>query len=330
MDNCSNCTTPQPDTFQNIGFLVFTVLMLITAVAAILFNLLTVVVLCTRQEVIQPLRILLFNLLAGTLFTAVAVVIQSTHSIILVSNPNGTVDDTVCRVYVWFFRSSAAVRLCNLAVYSIGVMVVVIKGKKVLKSVHLLLPIAITWLYALLICVYWVIPSVSTYINIGPGKAWCTTNSSADHPEKILPSAMTVTLGGIFPMTICVVVIISTWCHLRKHKLSEVTMFKKALLRLALFLFLANTFNLINTTVPPIVIQFDPNQGIIPYVVSTVVTILLWTTATIIVIFIQPVRTEMLAILCCSHCKCQPSKNLRRRMQVSLPDEDTTLLYKSN
>lgn len=186
-----------------------------------------------------------------------------------------------------------------------------------------------TWLYALLICVYWVIPSALTYTNIGPGRAWCTINASADHPEQIAPFVITVTLGGIFPMTICVIVIISTWCYLRKHKLSEVTLFKKALLRLALFLFLANSFNLINTTVPPILIQFDPNQGIIPYIVSTVVTILLWTTAIIIVAYIQPVRSRMRVALCCSRCKWQPSKNLARNVQSPLPDENTTLLDKS-
>ena len=54
MENCSNCTTPQPDTFYTTGFLAFSIVMLITAVAAIFFNILTAVILSTRKEVFPP------------------------------------------------------------------------------------------------------------------------------------------------------------------------------------------------------------------------------------------------------------------------------------
>ena len=327
MDNCSNCTTPRPDTFQTTGFLVFSITMLLIAVAAIFFNILTAVVLSTRKEVLPPIRILLVNLLAGTTFTAVAVVIQNTDSIVILSNDfNETTEKDECRVYVWFFRSSAVVRLCNLAAYSIAVMTVVIKGKRMLKSVHALLSVVITWPYALLVPAYSVFPAVSTYVYIGPSGSWCTTDSSTENPEEMALLAMWLILGGIIPMAVCVTVIISTWCYLRRHNLSEVTRFRKGLVRLALFLILANTLNLINTTVPPILIKAILDEYVLPYIVSTIVTILLWNTAIFVVVFIPPIRSKMVAILCCFCNQRQPGKSLGGNAQT--PSNETALLVK--
>ena len=324
MKNCSNCTTPLPYTFHTTGFLVFKVVMLLIAVAAIFFNILTAVVLSTRKEVLPPIRILLVNLLAGAMFTAVAVVMQNTDSIILAANSNSLPVEAVCRVYVWFFRSSAVVRLCNLAAYSIAVLIVVIKGKRGLKTVYTLVPIVITWPFALLISVYWVIPAASMYEYIGPGGAWCTTSSSIENPEEMALLAMWLILGGILPMAVCVTVIISTWCYVRRHNLSEVTRFRKGLVRLALFLILANMLNLINTAVPPILIKAIPDEYVLPYIVSTIVAILLWNTAIIIVVFIQPIRSKMVAILCCFCNQRQICKNQGGNAQAPL--NETTVL----
>ena len=82
MDNSSNCTTPQSDT---TGFLGFSIVIMLTAGGAIFFNILTAVVASTRKELHLPLRILLVNLLVGSTLTAVALVLQSTVSVLLLS-----------------------------------------------------------------------------------------------------------------------------------------------------------------------------------------------------------------------------------------------------
>ena len=151
MENCSNCTTPQPDTFKTTEFLVFSIVMLVTAVAAIFFNILTAVILSTRKEVLLPIRILPVNLLAGTMFTAVAMVMQSTDLAILAANSNVPPAEAVFWLYTRFFRSSAVVRLCKLAAYFIAVVTVLKRRRKHLKPVHTLPIITITWLYALLV-----------------------------------------------------------------------------------------------------------------------------------------------------------------------------------
>ena len=304
MDNSSNYTTPQPDT---TGFLVFSIVMVLTAGGAIFFNILTAVVASTRKELHLPLRILLVNLLVGSTLTAVALVLESTVSILLPSRDfNGTTDDgttdNVCRVYVLFFRSSTVVRLCNVAAYSIGVLTVAIKGKRGLKSVHMLPLILFAWLYALGISFYLVIPKASELAYIGPGRAWCTTI-----PKPYLLAAWYI-FGGIPPMAVSATVIITTWCYLRKHKLSEVTLFRKGLMRLALFLFLANTVNLINT-IPTTIIIFHHDEYIVPYVGLALVAVFLWSTAIVIVFFIAPIRHKMVAILCCFCKQQQPGKS---------------------
>lgn len=303
MDNSSNCTTPQSDT---TGFLGFSIVIMLTAGGAIFFNILTAVVASTRKELHLPLRILLVNLLVGSTLTAVALLLQSTVSVLLLSREfNGATDDA-CRVYVLFFRSSAVVRLCNVAAYSIGILTVAIKGKRGLKSVHTLPLILIAWLYALGVSFYLVIPEASELAYIGPGCAWCTTK------PRIYLLATWYILGGIPPMAVCITVMVATWCYLRKHKLSEVTLFRKGLMRLALFLFLVNAVNLINT-IPTISIIFliksDLNEYIVPYVVSVLVAVLLWSAAVVIVFFIAPIRQKMVAILCFFCKQRQPGKS---------------------
>ena len=163
MDNYSNCCSLETGTFRTTGFLAFSIIMLVTAVAAILFNLIIAVVLSTRQKVFAPIRIILVNLLVGAMFTAVAVIMQNTDSAILVAVSSSTPVVPVCWVYAFLFRSSAAARLCILAAYSIAVLRVVIKGKKHLKLLHAILPIVTVWLFAVLLSVHWLLPSASSY-----------------------------------------------------------------------------------------------------------------------------------------------------------------------
>lgn len=169
MENYSNCSSSEPGTFRTTGFLAFSIVMLVTAVAAVI-----VVVLSTRQKVFVPIWIILVNLLVGAMFTAVAVVMQNTDSAILVAASNTTPVMPVCWVYAFFFRSSAAARLCILAAYSIAVLRVVIKGKNHLKLVHAILPVVIVWLFAMLLSVHWLVPSASSYKYIDGVR--CTTH----------------------------------------------------------------------------------------------------------------------------------------------------------
>lgn len=328
MENCSNCNSSGLEPFRSTGFLVFSIIMPVVAVVAILFNILIFVILFTRLEVFAPIRMIIVSLLAGTIFTAVAVVMQNTDSAVLVAASNTVPIIPVCKVYVLFFRSSAAVRLCTLAVYSIAVLRVVIKGKNHLKSVHVILPIIVVWVYTLLLSIHWVVPSASTYTYIDGVR--CTTHFGEDRAnlETVL-LALWIVLGGIFPFIVCIAVIIIAWCFLRKHKLTEVNLFKKGLVHLALFLLLANVSNLVNMIVPPILIQVDPGLSVTSYLITILDTVMLWSTGIIVLIFIRPRKSNRVVILCCSWCTQLPSNSSRVQSQapytVSLLDHSAAL-----
>lgn len=315
MENCSNCTTAQPGTFQTTEYLVFSIVMLLTAVTAIFFNILTAVVLSTRKEVLLPIRILLVNLLAGVMFTAVAVVIQNMDSIILATHSNAPPIEALCRAYVWFFRSSAAVRLCNLAAYSIAVIVVVKKKKENLKPVHTLPVITVTWVYALLLSIHWIIPSALRYTFIDGIRCISQPNPTIPWLKMVMLS-LWIIAGGIIPTIICITVITVALCYIRKLRVSEVSQFKKGLVRLALFLLLANISNLINMIVPPILVSVDPDLSITLYFITSMDTIMLWGTGIVLMIFIKPVKTKVAAILSCSWCKRQHSSSSSVEGQV--------------
>lgn len=332
MENCSNCTTAQPSgSFHTTEFLVFSTIMLLTAVTAIFFNILAAVVLSTRKEVLLPIRILLVNLLAGVMFTAVAVVMQNTDSIILATHSNVRPAEALCRTYVWFFRSSAAVRLCNLAANSIVVIVVVKKRNESPKPVHTLPVITVTWVCALLVSIHWIIPSALRYTYIAGVRCTSQSNASIQWLKSVLLSVWIIA-GGIIPTVICVTVITVALCYIRKLRVSEVTQFKKGLVRLALFLFLANVSNLINMIVPPIFVNLDPDLSITSYFITSVDTIMLWGTGIVLVIFIKPVKTKVAAILCCSWSKRQQSSSssVVGQAKFSTSYKEVTLLDKSS
>lgn len=328
MENCSNCNASGVETLRTPGFLAFSSIMPVIAVLAILFNTLTAVILSTRQKVYAPIRIIIASLLAGIVFTAVAVVMQNTDSAVLVAASNAVPIIPVCRVYVLFFRSSAALRLCTLAVYSIAVLRLVIKGKKHLKLVHVVLSIIFVWVYAVLVSIHWVIPSAtSSYTYIDGVRCTIHFGEDRENLETVL-LALWIVLGGILPSIMCVTVIITAWCFLRKHNLTEITLFKKGLLRLAVFLLLANVSNLVNMIVPPILIQIDPDLSVTSFFITTLDTVMLWSTAIIVLIFIQPEKCTLVAILCCSRCKRPPSNSSQVQFpvthSVSLLDHDGT------
>ena len=315
MENCSDCNASGVETLRSTGFLAFSAIMPVIAVLAILFNILTAVILSTRKKVYTPIRIIIVSLLAGIVLTAVAVVMQNTDSAVLVAASNAVPIIPVCRVYVLFFRSSAAIRLCTLAVYSIAVLRLVVKGKNHLKPVHVVPPIIGVWVYALLLSIHWVIPSASSSYTYIDGVR-CTTHFGEDREnlETVL-LALWIVLGGILPSIVCVTVIITAWCFLRKHNLTEITLFKKGLVRLAVFLLLANVSNLVNMIVPPILIQIDPDLSVTSFLITILDTIMLWSTAIIVLIFIQPEKCTQVAMFCCSRCK-RPSSN---SSQVQFP-----------
>ena len=315
MENCSDCNASGVETLRSTGFLAFSAIMPVIAVLAILFNILTAVILSTRKKVYTPIRIIIVSLLAGIVLTAVAVVMQNTDSAVLVAASNAVPIIPVCRVYVLFFRSSAAIRLCTLAVYSIAVLRLVVKGKNHLKSVHVVLPIIVVWVYALLLSIHWVIPSASSSYTYIDGVR-CTTHfgENRENLEAVL-LAVWIVLGGILPLIVCVTVIITAWCFLRKHNLTEITLFKKGLVRLAVFLLLANVSNLVNMIVPPILIQVDPDLSVTSFLITILNIVMLWSTAIIVLIFIQPEKCTQVAMFCCSRCK-RPSSN---SSQVQFP-----------
>ena len=330
MENCSNCTTAQPGTFHTTEFLVFSIVMLLIAVTAIFFNILTAVILSTRKEVLLPIRILLVNLLAGVIFTAVAVVMQNMDSIILATHSSAPPMEALCRAYVWFFRSSAAVRLCNLAAYSIAVIVVVKKKNESLKPVHTLPAITVTWVYALVVSIHWIIPSALRYTYIAGVRCISQSNPTIPWLKMVLLS-LWIVATGIIPTVICITVITVALCYIRKLKVSEVTQFKKGLVRLALFLFLANISNLINMIVPPILVNLDPNLSITSYFITSMDVIMLWGTGIVLVIFIKPVKTKVAAILSCSWCKRQhSSSSVDGQARFSTSYKEVTLLDESN
>ena len=346
---------PQEKDSLITGYFIGAIIWLVIAVAAILFNLLTALVLSTQQEVILPIRILLVNLLTGALFTAVAVVMLNIDMLRLATNfiiappancsamsvDNSTAspyntcstvttlaqDGDVCRANVWFFRVSGAVRLCSLAVYSIAVMVVVIKGSKYLKMIYTIPTVIAIWIYAVVISIHWTVPQVVTYRRIGG--LWCASNIQNNTQLLLGLIIVWIIFSCILPLAICTGVIISTCCYLGKYKLSQVTVIKRGLVKLIFFLFMASILNTTNQVLPLILIKAlsHRSDAIIPYIVTTIDTLLLWSTATITVIFVKPVRSKMVAILCCFRRKRQPSNN---QEQLCVANKAATLLDKRN
>ena len=316
MDNCTNCSTG----LVLSEFLAFSSIILSLSILAIIFNVVTAIALSLETGTIMSLRLLLVNLLVGDTVTGIAVFMQNSESVILSvaklnQNENVVPVEPVCRIFIWLHHVSLTVRLFSLAAYSVAVLLYIRRGKSAVTPAGSSLAIAITWLGVLVLCVDRLVPQITEYNHVDDVR--CLPVSGLLAGVRISLLIAWVIFGGLVPSAVCITALIISVCYLKKRTSLEGSTYKKALVSLSFFLFLANFFNIFWIVLPPALAflaeKVTMAREVISYIISVITMLSLLTTPAIIVIFMRMVRLKLLAMLCWCKTGCHTTKTRARR-----------------
>ena len=313
-------------------FLAFSSVILSLSILAIIFNVVTAIVLGLEAGTLIALRIILVNLLVGDIVTAVAVFMQNSESVILsaakLNQNNSTVQsvlpvEPVCRIFIWLHHVSFVVRLSSLATYSVAVLLYIRRGQSRVTPAWSSVAIIITWIVALVLCVDRLVPEITAYDHVDGVR--CLPISGQLQAVRITLLVAWVVFGGFMPSAVCITALIVSACDLKKRTSLEGKTYKKALVRLSFFLFLANTFNTVWIVLPPTLAILAENvdtalaRQVISYAISVITMMSIITTPVLILVFLKKVRLKLLTLLCwCKDCCRINNKRKRPDLQLQL------------
>lgn len=324
MDN----STEEPS-LEISEFLAFSSVILSLSILAIIFNVVTAIALGLEAGTLIALRIILVNLLAGDTITGVAVFMQNSESVILsgakLSQNNSTVlpVEPVCRIFIWLHHVSFVVRLSSLANYSVAVLLYIRRGQSGVTPACSAVAIAVTWIGALVLCADRLVPQITAYTHVDGVR--CLPESGEFREVRITLLVVWVFFGGLVPSAVCVTALIISVRALKKRTSLEGTTYKKALVRLSFFLFLANAFNTTWVVLPPALailaekVDTALARQVISYAISVITMMSLLTTPAIIVVFMKKVRLKLLTMLCWCKAGCHTNnKHTRPDLRLQL------------
>ena len=160
----NNSTLPQESgtALDSPGFLAYSILLTVIALAAGVVVGVTAVTLGRARSIPQPLRLFLINLLlAGLLLALGAVFIGVTSAVLVVMGPEQTRPPWyLCRVCLWLFGAGSVARLWSLAAFSLSVMAIVRFGKKTISLLYAAVIIDTLWIASIALSLYIVLPYV--------------------------------------------------------------------------------------------------------------------------------------------------------------------------
>lgn len=318
MDNCSNCSTG----LGSQEFLAFSSIVLSLSILAIIFNVLTAIALCLDTGTIISLRMTLVNLLAGDTAAGIAVFMQNIESVILSvaklnENDNIMPVEIVCSIFIWLHHVSLVVRLFSLATYAVAVLLYIRRGKSDVTPPCSALAITMTWVGAIVLSADRLVPQITQYSHVDGVRCLPESGELAEVRMSLL--TVWVIFGGLAPSVVCITALIVSACHLKRRTSLEGSTYKKALVRLSFFLFLANAFNIFWIILPPALsllaehIATATVREVISYLISVITMLSLLTTPAIIVIFMRMVRLKLLTLLCWCKTGCHTNKTTTRR-----------------
>ena len=220
MENCTNCSANH--NLAGPGFGAFLVLVFVVVVTAIILNITVITAVCATHSVSKLMRIFLINLLVAGMIVALIGIgfILSDLTLNFTSLPPP--DLGFCRFLVWGYFVGAISRLYCLAGFSIVVLLIVRYNKKEMKTLHIVLFLALIWCVSILLNTHILVPPIYAvqYYN---GVACFPRLLNADIIKEVryVFTAILVIFGGLTPLIISIVVPIVVLCYDKRILLQQ-------------------------------------------------------------------------------------------------------------
>ena len=331
-NNTTNVTEATEEQFPLPDFVAYNVIMLVVFVIPVsVVNTLTIFVLLLDKTTPFPIRIVIVNLLAASLIGILGLYLEHLTSLVLISGEQPLPPAEFCSFIIWLLAGGGASRLVFTATFSVVVFVIVKGGAKAVNNIGLAISFTSLWIVTFLLSS----PTLFLY-TVGAkylGGAACfpravegVTDTSVNRIFVILWAIV----FGIIPLIITVTMPLVTICYLRRHNMSGDMKFKKAMVKLALFLILDIffNFNFLGQIVPPIIALTNENvqDSALVYLAFILMNISLIPTPVLIYVYLGGVRTKAIEILLCYAIRFRGESSLERSSGTILSKQSPTAL----
>ena len=314
MENCTNCSVNDPN-LAGPGFGAFLALLLLVVITAIVLDIILIAALCTTPSVSKLMRIFLINLLVAGLSVALIVIGFILSGLVLNFTSLPPPDLGFCRFLVWGYSTGAISRLYCLLGFSIVVLLIVRYNKKEMKTPYIVLFLALIWCVPVLLSTRILVPPIYG-VQYYDGVACLPLYAIIVQEVRVVFSTILVTLGGLTPLTISIVVPIVVLCYVRRNTIAEGSSYNKGIAKFTLFLVAGNLINLVDQALVALIVYVSEPSGV--YLSYSAGLISLIPTPIMILIFMKPVRAQVTKVISCTRNIHIP------RFSKALPSTDRT------
>ena len=294
MENCTNCSVNAPN-LAGPGFGAFLILKLLLIITAIVLNVIIITALCVAHSVNKLMRIFLINLLvAGTILALVGVLFDLS-GIILNFTSLPPPDLKFCRFLLWGYGVGSIARIYSLAGFSIVVLLIVRYNKKELKTLYIVIFLALIWCVPILLNVHYLVTPIFPVLYYN-GVACFAADSGII--MTYVSYTIFIIFGGLTPLTISIVVPIVVLCYVRHNIITEGSSYNKGMAKFALFLVAGNLINFVGQSVVVLIVyDLQPPKVYLSYLIFV---ISLMPTPIMTLIFVKPVRAQVTKVISCT------------------------------
>ena len=293
MENCTNCSVNDPNK-GGPGFGAVLILALLLFITAIVLNVTIISALCVAYSVNKLMRIFLINLLvAGVLLALIGIGFILSG---LVLNFTSLLQPKLgfCRFLLWGYGVGSISRLYCLAGFSIVVLLIVHYNKKELKTLHIVLFLALIWCVSILLNTHILVPPIYA-VQYYDDVVCFPLDADIIKEVRYVFLAIFVILGILIPLIISIVVPIVVLCYVRRNAIAEGSSFNKGIAKFTLFLVAGNLINIVSHLLISYVVLFL--HASLPYLVGAISLI---PTPIMILIFVKPLRAQVTKVIRCT------------------------------
>ena len=296
MENCTNCSVNDPN-LAGPGFGAFLILALLVAITVIVLNVTIITALCVAHSVSKLMRIFLINLLVAGLSVALIGTGFIISGLVLNFTTLPPPNLGFCRFLLWGYSARSIARLYCLAGFSIVVLLIVRYNKKEMKTLHIVIFLALIWCVSILLYNEILIPpiyAVQYFDNVACFPK--TLDADIIIEVRYVFTATGIIFGGLTPLTISIVVPIVVLCYVRRNTIAEGSSYNKGIAKFTLFLVAGNLMNIIGQAVVVLIVYVSEPPGV--YLSYSAGLISLIPTPIMILIFMKPVRAQVTKVMC--------------------------------
>lgn len=324
-------STTTTSTFATIPSLVFNLLMLFGVLLPVTVgDALVLVALGRNKKIPIQIRITLQNILLGCFIVIIALSIVHIAAVVLTAANLPAPPREVCSFTFWLLSVGRVLRFVFIAIFSVVVFVMVLKGVKAVNLKGLLVASIALWVILSLFAAPVLSQSVVGAAYIGGTVCFPTPQETTIIDLNRAYIATWIILLGAIPLIITIVMPLATFCYIRKHKVSNEAnsnrLFLKAMTKLAVFLVLGNSWNFLGQAIPPVVvIALDSPSNDLIYVALALFNLSLYPTPILMMLYINSIPRDIKALLlqCC--CRKRSKRRSPSKTTFHAASTDQTL-----